>query len=56
MIIQGQILINQFNNLSINQQSQMEALLKDVLIPFKGNINFAYPQGLKLYLQETKEI
>ena len=27
-----------------------------VLSPFEGNINPGYPQGLKLYLQETKDI
>ena len=27
-----------------------------VLSPFKGNINPGYPQGIKIYLQATKEI
>ena len=27
-----------------------------VLIPFKGCINLGYPQGIKLYLQATKDI
>ena len=27
-----------------------------VLSSFEGNINPGYPQGLKLYLQETREI
>ena len=35
----------------------MEApVVNYVLIPFKGNINPGDPQGIKLYLQATKEI
>ena len=54
---QAQILINQFSNLSINQQAQMAAPVENYVIsPLEGNINLVYPKGLKLYLQETKEI
>ena len=54
---QAQILINKFNNLSINQQSHMEdPFVNYVLSPFEGKINPGYPHGLKLYLKSTKEI
>ena len=53
---QAQILINQFNNLSINQQNNMAAPINYVLSPFEGNTNTGYPQGIKLYLQSTKKI
>ena len=56
MIRQAQILINQFIKLPINQQVQMAAPMNYVLIPFEGNINPGYTQGLKLYLQATQEI
>ena len=56
-IRQAQILINQFRNLYINQQVQMEAPVgKYFIIPSKGNITPGDPQGLKLYIQATKEI
>ena len=55
MIIQAQIIINQFNNLSTNQQVHMAAPVVNYFISsFEGNINPGYPQGIKLYLQETK--
>ena len=54
---QAQILINQFSNRSINQQLQMASpVVNYVLSPFEGNINTKDPQGVNLYLQETKEI
>ena len=54
---QAHILINQFNNLSINQQVQMaDPVVNCVLNPSKGNMNPGDPQGLNLYLQATKEI
>ena len=41
---QSQILINQFNILSIDQPVQMEdPVVNYVLITFKGNINPGYP-------------
>ena len=56
-IIQTHILINQFNNLSINQKIQMASpIVNYVIIPFKRNVNPGDPQGLKLYLQAAKEI
>ena len=56
-IIQAQILINQFNNLSINQQVHMAyPVVNYVIIPFEGNIHPVDPQGIKFYLQEKKEI
>ena len=55
--IQAQVLINQFNNLNLNQPVQIVVPVVNYLIsPFKGKINPGYPQGLKFYLQETKEI
>ena len=54
-IIQEQTLINCFNNLNINKPVKMAAV-KYLLSPFEGNINPGYPKGIKLYLQETKEI
>ena len=58
MIRQSQILINKSNNLSTNQQVQMDAApaVNYVIILFEGNINPEYPQGLKIYLQATEEI
>ena len=54
---QADILINKFNNININQQVQMYAtVLNYVIIPFEGNINPGDPQGLRLYLQSTKEV
>ena len=54
---QAQILINKFSNISINKQVQMASpVVNYVLSPFKGHINPWDPQGLKLYLQATKEI
>ena len=56
-ISQAQIIINQFSNLSINKQVHMDAPgVNYVLIPFEGNINPGYKQGLKIYLQSTKDI
>ena len=34
----------------------MTAPVNYMLIPFEGNINPGYPQGFKVYLQETKDI
>ena len=34
----------------------MVAILNYVIIPFEGNINPGDPEGLKLYLQATKDI
>ena len=54
---QSQILINQFRNLYINQQVQITApVVKYVFNPYEWNINPGDPQGIKLYLQATKEI
>ena len=54
---QAHILINQFSNLSINQQFHMDApVVNYVISPFEDNINPGDPKGLKLYLQETKDI
>ena len=54
---QAHILINQFSNLSINQQFHMDApVVNYSLIPFEDNINPGDLEGLKLYLQETKDI
>ena len=54
---QAQILINQSNELSTNQQFQMAApVVNYVISPFEGNINTEDPQELKPYLQSTKEI
>ena len=56
-IRQAQILIYQFNNLNLNQPVQIaSAVVSYVISPFEGNINHRYPQGLKIYLQEKKEI
>ena len=53
---QAQIITKKFNNISINQQVDMVAAVENyVLIPFEGNINHGYPQGIKNYLQATKE-
>ena len=54
---QAQILINQFSNIYINKHVQMaEPVVRFVLIPFEGSINPFYPQGIKLYIQSTKDI
>ena len=53
---QAKILINQFNNLSINQQVHMVVPVNYVLSPFKSNINLGYPRGIKLYLQAKNAI
>ena len=54
---QSRILTNQFSNISINQQVQMDyPVLNYVLSPFLENINHGYPKGFKLYLQFTKYI
>ena len=53
---QTQILINQFNNISINQQVNMAAPVNYVISPFEGNINHGYSIGIRLYLQYTKDI
>ena len=34
----------------------MEAPVNYMISPFEGNINLWYPQGVKIYLQPTKEI
>ena len=52
---QAHILINQIYNLSINQKLQMADPVNYVLSPFKGNTNPGYPQGLKIFLQTTKD-
>ena len=55
--IQSPIIINNFSNLYINQQVYMNVpVVNYVLNPFEGNINTGYPQGIKIYLQATKEI
>ena len=48
---QTQVPINQFNNLKINQQVNMDDPINSVLRPFKGNINPVDPTGFKLYLE-----
>ena len=53
--LQAHTLINRLNHLDINEPLQMVAL-NYVLSPFEWNINPGYPKGLKLYLQEMKEI
>ena len=50
---QVQLLINQFNHITINQPVQMEAVNR-VLIFFEGDINHGYPTRIKTFLQETK--
>ena len=53
---QSQIIINQFRNLSINQQVWMaDTVVNYVIIRFEVNKNPGYPQGIKLYIQTTKE-
>ena len=52
---QSQIIINKFNNLSINKPGQMADWANYVIIPFEGKINLGYPQGIKIYLQATKD-
>ena len=53
-IVQAQTLLNCFNHLK-KQLVQM-ADANDVISPFERNTNPGYPMGLKLYLQENKEI
>ena len=53
---QAQIIINHFNSLPTNQQIHIAATVECVLIPSKGNTNNEDPQGLKIYLQEKKDI
>ena len=56
-ISQAPIIINKFSNLYIIQQAQMDApVVNYVFRPFEGNINNGYPQGIKPYIQATKEI
>ena len=55
--IKSQILINKFNNLSVNQQVHMvDPVVNYVLRPFEGNNNPEYPQGIKIYIQATRGI
>ena len=64
--IQVQSLIPPFRNLNINQQLQVQdkqpvqimeiSQEKYALTPFEGNIYPKEPQGIKLYLQETREM
>ena len=54
--IQAQLLVNQFKNININKQVNMADPIDYVISPFEGNLNHAYSTGLKLYLQETKDI
>ena len=54
--IQAQLLVNQFKNININKQVNMADPIDYVISPFEGNLNHAYPTGLRLYLQETKDI
>ena len=44
--------------MNINQQVKMDAdtAVNYVLILFEGNINTVDQQGIKLYLQATKEV
>ena len=57
IIRQAQIIINQFNNLSINQTFQMaDPFVNYVISPPEGEINPVYPQDLKLYFQAKKDI
>ena len=49
--------MDDINNLNINTQVRIMAdPVNYVLSPFEGNTNTGYPQGLNIYLQETKEI
>ena len=59
--IQHQEIIAQFGNLGVNQPvklqvQNMESSMNYVMSLFEGNIKPGYSQGLKLYLQETREI
>ena len=55
-ITQQQDLITQFENLTLDQQVQnMAELVNDALRPFEGNIDTGYSQGIKLYIQATKD-
>ena len=57
MRIQAQILINEFNDLSINQEVQMAApVLNYVLSPFEGKIYPGDLQRLKCYTKSTNDI
>ena len=54
---QAQILINRFSKLFINQQVQMAAPVVNYIIsPFDESVNPGYPQGIKNYILETREI
>ena len=56
-IRQTQLLIEQLLKLNVNQQVQnIVTAVNYALRPFGGNINTGYPQGIKLYLQATKDI
>ena len=50
-------IVAQFEDLRVNQQEHnMENPMNYLLIPFEGNINNGYPQGINIYLQETSDI
>ena len=54
---QAQSIISQLKNLHVDPQVQtMLDQFKYMLIPFEENTNPRYPQGLSIYLQETKDI
>ena len=56
-IRQAQLKIAQINSLNENAQvKNMEYAVNYVLIPFEGNTNPGDPQGIKFYLNTTKEI
>ena len=42
-------------NWSVSQVKNMDAV-KTILSPSEGNINPGYPQGMNIYLEETKDI
>ena len=55
-IRQEQLIIERFNNLNINPQVQnMAVAVSYVPISFEGNMYYGDPQGIKIYLQVTKE-
>ena len=54
---QVQALISKTNKINTNSQVQiMEYRANHVIRPFEVNINPGYLQGIKLYLQATKNI
>ena len=56
-IRQAQLIISQFKNLKVNPHVQnMAPEVNYFPSPFEGNINPRYSKGLKIYLQNTKEI